>query len=600
MTTHSLTIRIANVNKRLESLTERLRKLLGENIVSPQRIEGSTELTFATILDEFTHNCLSHEVRLLPLTKERWREEISGSHVDALMIESAWAGNNGNWRYLISNAAKQNNPLTELVAECQVRGIPTIFWNKEDPVHFEKFLPAAKLFDYIFTTDEGCIDRYKEATNNAKIFVLPFAAQPAIHNPIRRGPRSDRFAFAGSWRGVKYPERGRKLEMLLAPAMKRDKLDIYDRQSGAKLDADFTFPDKFSSALKGALPYNELVDTAYRAYTAFINVNSVENSDTMLARRVYELLACGTPVISSYSRAVERVFGEVVPTPSSECETAAVMDRLSSDLIYRPTLAAKGVRLVHSQHTYRDRINLIANAVGLPALSKGRRKVSVICSSKRPDFLNHIAQQISRQSYEDIEIIFVAHSDAYDEGEIRKAFGKKRDLIVLKGAPENVLADNLNAAIAVSSGDTFAKIDDDDFYGPLYLEDSVRCFEYAPNIGVVGKHTFFAYIESSNKTVCRFPDKYYRLTNHVAGGTLVFDRKATEDILFQKVRRGTDSLFLKDCVNRQVPIFSSDPFNYLHVRYSGPNQHTWDIADGEFEAKTSYVGDSRLDEVVFI
>ena len=61
---------------------------------------------------------------------------------------------------------------------------PTIFWNKEDPVHFKSFLNVAKLFDYVFTTDIDCIQRYKNALDHDRVYLLPFAVQPKLHNPI--------------------------------------------------------------------------------------------------------------------------------------------------------------------------------------------------------------------------------------------------------------------------------------------------------------------------------------------------------------------------------------------------------------------------------
>ena len=46
---------------------------------------------------------------------------------------------------------------------CRSRGIPTVFWNKEDPPHFDDFIGAAKEFDFVFTTDADCVPMYREA-----------------------------------------------------------------------------------------------------------------------------------------------------------------------------------------------------------------------------------------------------------------------------------------------------------------------------------------------------------------------------------------------------------------------------------------------------
>src|SRR5690625_7869692 len=53
---------------------------------------------------------------------------------------------------------------------------------------------------------------------------------------------------------------------------------------------------------------------AYRNYKVFLNVISVTESPSMCARRVFEILASGTPVVSGESAAIPEFFGaEQVP-----------------------------------------------------------------------------------------------------------------------------------------------------------------------------------------------------------------------------------------------------------------------------------------------
>jgi spore maturation protein CgeB len=576
------------------------RRLISSISARPQVAKiAPSKPTFAVIFDEFTRECFAPDLNIVQITRANWQSEIESNPVEVLMVESAWAGNNREWRYLVGNVDKPGNPLRQLVEFCRDRKIPTVFWNKEDPVHFDRFSSAAVLFDVIFTTDANSVPRYEALTGKANAFVLPFAAQPLIHNPVRVGSLKARVAFAGSWRGIKYPARGQALDMLLSPLLKSGKLDIFDRMHATTEDPDLIFPEKFRPAIVGSMPYSELVETAYKNYLAFVNVNSVENSETMLARRVFELLACGTPVISSYSPAIDKTFGDKVVMPKTSEEAKAAVDRLQNDLLYRPSLAAKGVRQVHSEHTVQHRIDTIRSAIGQPALTKNLKRVTLICSSKRPSFLAHAASQIKAQTYQEREVIFVAHNESYDEDKIFQEFQGEKNFRVIRNAPDLFLADSLNSALRIAEGDFFAKIDDDDFYAPYYIEDAMRCFDYARGAAVVGKQTYFAYIESANQTVVRFPNKYYRFTTHVAGATLVCDRRQTEALSFERVQRGTDSQFIRECGARGIPIFSSDPFNYLHVRYAEPGQHTWNISDEEFTSKTQLVENGRIDSKIF-
>ena len=97
-------------------------------------------------------------------------------------------------------------PLRELVAWCKEQGIPTVFWNKEDPPNYERFIETAKLFDRVFTVDVDCVPRYVKDLGHDRVEVLPFAAAPRIHNPIAAPDgRTFDIAFAGTYFAEKHP-----------------------------------------------------------------------------------------------------------------------------------------------------------------------------------------------------------------------------------------------------------------------------------------------------------------------------------------------------------------------------------------------------------
>ena len=120
---------------------------------------------------------------------------------DLLFVESAWRGNDDRWRDVLgSRHTALMQPLVDLVGWCRERGIPTVFWNKEDPPHFGRFVDTAALFDHVFTVDGDCVPRYCEILGHERVDVLPFGAQPQIHNPIAvPGGRMHDVAFAGTY-----------------------------------------------------------------------------------------------------------------------------------------------------------------------------------------------------------------------------------------------------------------------------------------------------------------------------------------------------------------------------------------------------------------
>ena len=153
----------------------------------------------AAILDTFTEHSLRYEADLLLLSRENWRSEIDESRPELLFVESAFSGNNRQWRHLIVDCEKlEENPLHDLVQYCRSAGIPSVFWNKEDPAHFDNFIEAAREFDVVFTSDADCVPVYREALGHDRIHVLPFAAQPRLHNPSREeGWPNHPVCFAG-------------------------------------------------------------------------------------------------------------------------------------------------------------------------------------------------------------------------------------------------------------------------------------------------------------------------------------------------------------------------------------------------------------------
>jgi len=311
----------------------------------------------ATILDTFSASCFEYELDTTPISKKDWRKEITSLKPDLVFAESAWQGNEGEWRLLFSKFKNFDpNPLKELTNWCSQENVPSIFWNKEDPVNYDVFIDSARNFDHIFTTDQDIVERYKKELGHDRVYPLPFAAQPAIHNPT--GSSENKFpkgCFAGAWRGEKYPGRAREMEILLDPAMEQDCLEIYDRYADHPDAEKLGFPEKYREAVVGSLPYSEMLDR-YKRYLFFLNVNSVPDSPTMFSRRVFEILACGTPVISTPSLGIEKLLGEHVLITHSKEETRQMVQKLLNDPDYRDRLGHRGYRYVMQNHTYAKRV----------------------------------------------------------------------------------------------------------------------------------------------------------------------------------------------------------------------------------------------------
>ena len=324
-----------------------------------------------SITDEFTAACLGHHFGLIEPRPDNWRLLLEEQRPQLLFVESAWRGNAGSWQYRI---AKYANPpgqeLVELVTACRARGIPTVFWNKEDPVHFERFADTARLFDLVLTTAQERVVQYKGLAV-PHVAVLPFAAEKTFHHPIGSRQRNGRVCFAGSYYGDQFPDRQADQEMLLSAATAYP-LDIFDRNYSATgpLDTALVFPEKYSQYVRGRLPY-AAVNRAHREYSVFLNVNSVTDSPTMFSRRVFELLASGTPVVSTYARGIEEFFGEdLVWMVTSQAEAREAIGTLLQDSAEWRRRSLAGIRKVHGEHLYDQRFTFLLNQLGLAVTKK--------------------------------------------------------------------------------------------------------------------------------------------------------------------------------------------------------------------------------------
>lgn len=539
------------------------------------------------ILDDFSRMAFEYEWQQVLLKPSSWREVLESDPVDLVFVESAWAGNGGAWRYHLTGPTAPRPALVEMLEFCRERGIVTVFWNKEDPAHFEDFLATAKLFDHVFTTDSNMLPAYRERLGHDRVGALSFAAQAAIHNPIRahgRGPARD-VAFAGMYFAHKYPERREQMELLLGAADSvRDRmehgLDIFSRQLGG--DESYQFPAPFASRVVGSLKYPQML-TAYRDYKVFLNVNSVVDSPSMCARRIFEISACGTPVVSAPSAAVGEFFPPdevfVVSEPAEAAHTIRALVR-SSELRDRATHLAQ--RRIWSKHTYAHRAGQVLSAVGLDDDGGVRRRsVTALVSTNRPHQVDFVLNTLAQQRGVDLQVALLAHGFEPDWVSLK---GRAQELglsnVVTMQAPQSVvLGDCLNMLLDAADGDLVAKIDDDDLYGEHYLSDQLFAMDFS-GAQVVGKQAHYMHLSGPGATLLRFPEKEHRFTDFVMGPTIVAERGVAVAARFPSLMRGEDTGFLRDVGESGALIYSSDRFNFVQMR-QGDSGHTWAVSQME-------------------
>ena len=589
-------------NKRIQSLQKINAGIIdGENnksrlfnILKPvERPPYFNDLTMACLFDRFTFDCLSREVNLIPISKTNWKSVLNRPDVNHFFAESIWSGHDGGWRFAMSSFdTAGGDKLREVLEYCKSNEITTIFWNKEDPVNYESFIDVAKHFDFIFTSDENIIDRYVEDTGNSNVFSLPFAAQPIIHNPIRNSLPEHNVCFAGSWYVRDHGNRKKDTKLLVDASSEFD-LHIYDRFFGT--DNRNKFPAEYDDFIKGSLSYNE-VCMAYRVYKIFLNVNSVADSPTMFSRRVFEILASSTALVSTGSIGMEKMLGSVIDVVNDLDSAKSKIRLLLENESYREQISHRGYRTVMQNHTYRNRLNLIFEKVGLnPNKSEVKKKISCICISNRPHLFDEIIEKFESQTYENKELILLIEANNEQFNLMMEMLENKQNISLNRALNEEILGDLFNKGVDISTGDYIAKFDDDDIYGANYLSDSILPFSYS-SASLVGKLESFMYHQGTNKTYLRFENKQHRYQDHVLGPTIIAKREVFDKIRFQNLSSGEDTAFLRDCINAGFRIYATDKFNFIYWRSSNTKNHTWQPDDDVLLKNAIYFADNLSTE----
>ncbi|WP_417458496.1 glycosyltransferase family protein [Kordiimonas sp.] len=422
------------------------------------------QVNVALIADEFTSLALDALCNVSHVTPANFIDVLETDKPDILFIESAWHGYQNTWFLIIQDC----EPEIRIVIEAyKAANIPTVFWNKEDPIHFDLFLPTALLCDYIFTTDVSLKPLYRFHAKHDRVYALPFAASPGLHNPIETEIRRKKASFAGTYYR-NFPQRAKDLDAILGALAKNGmSVDIYDRHFNDN-HPDYQFPDSYRDRIVGYLPFDQ-IDRAYKGFEVSININTVKNSGTMMARRLFELAACNTLIVSNYSRAIRSLFGDLIVSGDDEGELSQRFAERYSDELYSERLRAMLMRQIFSRHLYKHRM---ARVLAL-ALKRNEvlRPLSFSCFAyvTTQQALLSIVASFERQSYPS-KFLYIFVPETLLDNHV----GAHQTLCTIQQAEEILFQ-------ARERSDYFAVVSPEDYYGPHYLEDFAHMAEAAPD-----------------------------------------------------------------------------------------------------------------------
>ncbi|WP_261623042.1 glycosyltransferase [Nesterenkonia marinintestina] len=370
----------------------------GEPGVSRPRLD----LRIGIICDRFLFDTFARLAHMVPLTPENWRDHLDG--VDLLLVAATWRGHDGHsWDATAEDAAARRRLLHEdLIPAYRDAGVPTVYYGKEDPPDYRRFLQTAGACEHILTTAAEVVEDYRRDCPEARsVSVLPFAVDPQLHSPLGSRPAaSPAVLFAGSWMGRKYPLRAEYARRILDGVLAADRPTVLvDRYYDAERPTpNQLVPYRYWAHRTPAVDHTELM-ALQRVVDVAVNLNSVPDSQTMFANRALELQASGTAVLSTYSQGLNSYFPQVHIANSAE-DLAAELRRLDEDPERLRRIQSDGIRQVFLEHHGADLLARAAGVAGVEVALPAERVLAVA-----EDVTEELAADMAAQTHRETTLI---------------------------------------------------------------------------------------------------------------------------------------------------------------------------------------------------
>jgi len=465
------------------------------------------------------------------LTPENYKDILYNNKIDLFFYITSWRGiNSDEWKG-IKYRDVPKKAFEDIVQTLKEKDIKLIFQTIEDPSNYDYFLPIAKEFDYIFTSDIDMIPKYKKDLNHDNVFYGEYGFNPLVNNPIDsfKYNLEDVF-FAGSYT-TRYKERCEDNNIIMDTIKNSDyELIIADRNYGTN-DKNLQFPSKYIFNVIPAFSDHITLQKIHKLFKYNINLNSIKQSPTMCAMRVYELQAQATKIISNYSLAVFNKF------PNISIITSIV-----------------------DFNKYNLKESIIDNKYRVDTLRE------VMTDKTSFDILNGFIEKIFNKSRLEIRSsILVIYKGILNES-IEISFNNQKYL------DKEIVSENdfiSNVEFYLDKYNYITWFNSDNSYEKYYLQDMVNAFKYT-NCDYITKNSYFT------------KEQYYQDIEH--GYTSYV--KSIDKTLFRTDKIKNNIYLWKDNKFKTVDYscsfyiengYSIDPFNLNYLEYRMYHQKKTDV-----------------------
>ncbi|MBQ8997868.1 MAG: glycosyltransferase [Clostridium sp.] len=199
---------------------------------------------------------------------------------------------------------------------------------------------------------------------------------------------------------------------------------------------------------------------------------------------------------------------------------------------------------------------------------------SIITVTNRDYCIENMINNFLRQNLKTKELIIVINNDNIDTEHIYKYINQSLNIHIYKLPENKPLGSCLNYAIEKSSYNTIAKFDDDDYYGPYYLDEAKHTF-LKEGCSILGKQRTYYYLEKYKKLILKKNAIENDYVKSLMGSTLCFKKDVFDKVKFEDISIREDYYFNKKCIKNGYKLYSTSKYNHLVFKHADINKHTF-------------------------
>lgn len=385
--------------------------------------------------------------------------------VDALVLEGAPNQLSGDWGTGFFDYGAGQEEAVALMAAAARHGLPRIAYLNGPAGRVPLFLPLARAADHVIVTSACARVALKAAGVAANL--IPVPVQTALfhgfgHLAGGRAAAPPPLLSLDLWRASTDPELVGILQSLLPFGLRL--CGVGEHVHPRHLEAF----GPLAPHVEGNLTAGQL-QAALTAHDVLVQVAQPDRD----AGRDWQLA-----VAAAAARCAVVVLG---PLPADDprhgfaqiFDQPAAMRGFLSRLMMQPMQAEKvhqrGWRRAHRDHGAHHLVQAICAVAGL-AGGRPLPTASVVTPTYRPERLKAVIETFRAQSWPERELIVMANTDTpqvWDEGLLDAA--RNEQIVFL--SRDHAAGMAMNLGVGRASGDYVLRMDDDDDYGPAYVED---------------------------------------------------------------------------------------------------------------------------------